>query len=130
MGGMGMIAVGALGAPFLGAIQDQNIDRGLQMTQPAIHAQIAGAQQTFPLIRGVGAGPTTIGPYQAIDRVKEAALPAADRATADAVIGEYKQRTLTQFAYLPMIMAVAYLLLFVYYRSQGGYKVEELGGGH
>jgi hypothetical protein len=130
MGGMGMIAVGALGAPFLGAIQDQNIDRALQTTQPAIHAQIAGEPQTFPLIRGVGVGPTTIGPYRPIDRVKEAALPAAEKATADAIIGEYKQKTLTQFAYLPMIMAVAYVLLFVYYRSQGGYKVQELGGGH
>jgi hypothetical protein len=29
-----------------------------------------------------------------------------------------------------MIMAVAYLFLYLYYRSKGGYKVEELGGGH
>jgi hypothetical protein len=29
-----------------------------------------------------------------------------------------------------MIMAVAYLLLFAYYRSQGGYKAQELGTGH
>ena len=130
MGGMGMIAVGALGAPFLGAIQDQNIDRALQATQPAIHAQIAGQPQTFPLIRGVGEGPTTVGPYRPIDRSREAALPAAEKSAADAVIGEYKQKTLTQFAYLPMIMAVAYLLLFAYYRSKGGYKVQELGGGH
>ncbi len=130
MGGMGMIAVGALGAPFLGAIQDQHIDRGLQMSQPAIHAQIAAPPQTFPLIRGIEGGPTTVGPYQPIDRVKEAALPATERAAADAVIGEYKQSTLFLFAYLPMIMFVAYVLLFAYYRSQGGYKVQELGGGH
>jgi MFS family permease len=131
MGGMGMIAVGALGAPFLGAIQDQNIDRALQVNQPAIHAQIAAPPQTFPLIRGLEAGPTTVGPYQPIDRVREAALPPAERAAAEAVIGEHKQRTLSLFAYLPMIMAVAYLLLFGYYRSQGGYKVQALGGhGH
>jgi MFS family permease len=129
MGGMGMIAVGALGAPFLGAIQDQNIDRALQANQPAIHAQISAPPQTFPLIRGLDVGPTTVGPYQPIDRAREAALPPAEKSAADAVIGEFKQRTLTQFAYLPMIMAVAYLLLYVYYRSKRGYKVEILDPG-
>ncbi|ODS57770.1 MAG: hypothetical protein ABS36_04820 [Acidobacteria bacterium SCN 69-37] len=130
MGGMGMIAVGALGAPFLGAIQDQHIDRVLLNAQPAIHAQITAPEQTFPLIRGLGVGPTTIGPYRPVDREKEAALPADQRATAATLIGETKQRTLNQFAYLPMIMFVGYVLLFIYYRSQGGYKVQELGGGH
>ena len=41
MGGMGMIAVGVLGAPFLGAIVDQNLDRTLRAADPAIHAQLA-----------------------------------------------------------------------------------------
>ena len=54
----------------------------------------------------------------------------ADHATVQRVVGETKQHTLAQFAYLPMIMAVAYVLLFFYYRSQGGYKVQELGAGH
>jgi MFS family permease len=128
MGGMGMIAVGALGAPFLGAIQDRNLDLAMQQTQPAIYQQIAAPPQTFQLIHGIGVGPTTIGPYRPLDKNRQDALPPADRAAAEAVVGEHKQKTLMQFAILPLIMAVAYLLLFGYYRSQGGYKSEQLGG--
>lgn len=130
MGGMGMIAVGALGAPFLGAIQDQNLDVAMRQAHPAIYEQIAATPQTFPLIRGVGVGPTTVGPYRPLDKARTDALPAAERAQAEAVIGEHKQKTLMQFAVLPMIMVVAYALLFLYYRARGGYKAEEIGAGH
>ncbi|MFO7300990.1 MAG: MFS transporter [Acidobacteriota bacterium] len=129
MGGMGMIAVGALGAPFLGAIQDRNLDLAMQQAQPAIYQQIAAEPQTFPVIRGLGIGPTTVGPYRPLDKARQDALPPAERALAEAVVGEHKQKTLMQFAYLPMVMAVAYVLLLLYYRSQGGYKAQTLGGG-
>jgi hypothetical protein len=35
-----------------------------------------------------------------------------------------------RFAVLPLIMAVCYGALFIYFRSRGGYKAVELGGGH
>ena len=70
-------------------------------------------------------GPTTTETRVGLDR--EGALILVD---AWAVVGEHKQKTLMQFAILPVIMAVAYLFLFLYYRSKGGYKVEQLGGGH
>jgi MFS family permease len=136
MGGMGMIAVGALGAPFLGAIQDQNIDRALQAENPAIHAQAVRldpttgqpAPATFQLVRGVSAGPTTLGPYLPLDGNRQEQMLAADRTIVQQVVGETKQSTLTQFAILPMIMAIAYAALFVYYRSRGGYRVVALAG--
>jgi MFS family permease len=136
MGGMGMIAVGALGAPFLGAIQDQNIDQALQSRNPAIHAQAVRldpatgqpAPTTFQLIRGVSAGPTTLGPYLPLDGVRQEQMPAGDRAVVQEVVGVTKQHTLTEFAILPMIMAVAYAALFIYYRSRGGYTAVELAG--
>jgi MFS family permease len=130
MGGMGMIAVGVLGAPFLGAVQDRNLDQALQAEAPAIHAQIAAAPQTFPLIRGLGVGPTTIGPYQPLDKARQDALPDAERQRAEAIVGEHKQKTLMQFAILPMIMAVAYGLLLIYFRSKGGYRPVLLDDGH
>src|SRR4051812_1522714 len=37
-GGMGMIAVGVLGAPFLGVLQDKSFDSAVKTAQPAIHA--------------------------------------------------------------------------------------------
>jgi MFS family permease len=131
MGGMGMIAVGVLGAPFLGAIQDQNLDRAMQQNQPALYSQIAGNETSFPLIRGLGIGPTTVGPYKPLDKAKIDALPEAEKAQANGVIAEFKQKTLTSFAVLPLIMAICYALLLGYFISRGGYKpVDMSGGGH
>jgi MFS family permease len=130
MGGMGMIAVGVLGAPFLGALQDQNLDRGLMASNPAIHAQVAEPPQTFAVIHGMPLGPTAVGPYQPLDKAKIAALPEPAHSQTEATIAEFKQKTLTRFAVLPMIMAVCYGLLFAYFASQGGYKPVDIGGGH
>jgi MFS family permease len=122
MGGMGMIAVGVLGTPFLGALQDQNLDRALQAQYPAIHEQVTEQARSFPLIYGVDLGLTTVGPYKPLDKAKIAALPPAEQQQTDDVVAEFKQKTLSQFAVLPMIMAVAYALLFGYFRTKGGYK--------
>lgn len=130
MGGMGMIAVGVLGAPFLGAIVDSNLDQALKASNPAIHAQVAESPRTFPLIRGLDAGPTSLGPFQPLDKDKLAALPEAERGAVDATLAATRQHSLAQFAILPIIMAVCYLLLYLYFKSQGGYKPVVLGSGH
>jgi MFS family permease len=128
MGGMGMIAVGVLGAPLLGAMVDQNLDRSLSAANPAMHAQLAEAPRSFPLIRGLDAGPTSIGPFQPLDKTKIAALPEADKVPTEAILADARQRSLARFAVLPGIMIVCYLLLFIYFRSQGGYKAVSIGG--
>jgi MFS family permease len=131
MGGMGMIAVGVFGAPFLGALQDQNLDQALQKSYPTIHAQIAEAPQTFPLVQHLNLSATNVGPYQPLDKTKIAALPELDRVQTESVIAEYKQKTLSRFAILPLIMAVGYALLFGYFMTQGGYKpVDITASGH
>ena len=130
MGGMGMIAVGVLGAPLLGALQDQKLDEALKAQVPALHAVVAEPPQSFPLIRGVDAGVTAIGPYQPLDKRKIAELPDADRTNVDGIVAENKQLTLMRFAVLPLIMAACYAALFIYFRSRGGYQAVELGGGH
>ena len=130
MGGMGMIAVGVLGAPLLGAMVDQNLDTALKTSNPAVHAQVAESPRTFPLIRGLDTGLTSIGPYQPLDKVKLAALPEADKAATEATLATTRQHSLAEFAILPVIMAVCYLLLFVYFQSQGGYKAVHIGDGH
>jgi MFS family permease len=130
MGGMGMIAVGVLGAPLLGAIVDRNLDQAVQVSHPAIHAQVAEAPRSFPLIRGLDTGITSLGPFQPLDKAKLAALPEPDKGAVDAVLATTRQHSLAQFAILPIIMAVCYGLLFAYFASRGGYKPVELGGGH
>ena len=131
MGGMGMIAVGVFGAPFLGALQDQKLDQALSAGMPAIHAQIVEAPQNFPTIRGLDTGFTTVGPYRPLDKARIDALPPAEKAQVDTVVAENKQKTLARFAVLPMLMALCYGALFLYFRRRGGYHAVELGtGGH
>jgi MFS family permease len=130
MGGMGMIAVGVLGAPLLGAMVDRNLDQAVQQSHPAIHAQVAESSRSFPLIRGLDTGITSIGPFQPLDKAKLAALPEPDKSSVDAVLATTRQHSLSQFAILPIIMAVCYGLLFAYFASRGGYKPVVIGGGH
>ena len=117
MGGMGMIAVGVLGAPFLGALQDKSFDQAVNTSQPAIHASVAGTEQSDFLMH-----------YRPLDKQKIAALPADQRAKVDTIRAETNQSTLAKFAILPALMAVCYGILLVYFKSRGGYRPVELGG--
>jgi hypothetical protein len=111
MGGMGMIAVGVLGNPLLGVIQDHAFDRTLQTEHPVLHAKAAAEQQSkFGLT------------FTPIDKQKIGNLPAAEREFVEQVRNRNNQETLAKMAILPVIMAVCYAGLMLYYRSRGGYK--------
>jgi hypothetical protein len=115
MGGMGMIAVGVLGAPFLGALQDKSLDDAVRTTQPAIHGSVAGPEESHFLLT-----------YRPIDRQKVAALPPADQASVQEIRKATNQSTLAKFALLPALMALGYGVLLLYFRARGGYRVVEL----
>jgi MFS family permease len=111
IGGMGMIAVGALGGPLLGTLQDVAWDKNLNQASPAIHQMVANPPETKY-------GMT----YQPLDKAKIEKLPTADKATADDVIGKTSQSTIATFAILPAIMCACYIGLILYFKSKGGYK--------
>jgi hypothetical protein len=48
------------------------------------------------------------------------------KGTLDEVRAEAKRDAMSNVAYLPMIMAACYLLLILYFKAKGGYKVVEL----
>lgn len=116
MGGMGMIAVGALGGPMLGVIQDKYFDQALAAQNPALHASVAGEPQSK---NGLS--------YRPLDKQKIAALPEAQRAEVEQVRNTNNQATLSKMAVLPAIMAVCYIGLILFYRTKGGYKAVEIG---
>lgn len=116
MGGMGMIAVGVLGAPFLGALQDKSYDAAVREAQPAVHATVAANEQRAFLMH-----------YRPLDKQKIAALPADQQGTLDQIRAETNQSTLAKFAVLPLLMAVCYGVLLLYFKARGGYKAVELG---
>ena len=111
MGGMGMIAVGVLGGPLLGTMQDNYLDKHLQTQNPALHEKVAGPQQSkFGFT------------FQPLDNVKVAALPQNEQAEIETVRVANNQATLSKQAVLPAIMCVCYLGLLMYFKTKGGYK--------
>ncbi len=128
MGGMGMIAVGVLGGPFLGALQDKKVDVTVMATNPAIHKTVMKPETTFPLIRGLSIGVTS----QALDEAAYAKVDAKVKAPIDAELATAKQKLLVQFAYLPILMAIGFGILAFYFKSKGGYKPVDIAasGGH
>ena len=111
MNGMGMIAVGVLGAPFLGTIQDKYLDQALLRDAPALHASITGAEQSKYGIT-----------FRPLDQQRVAALPEAQLKIVEKVQVSNSQATLARIAVLPAIMFAAYLSLIVYFRRRGGYR--------
>lgn len=114
-GGVGMLAVGVLGAPLLGNIQDRQTTRELQAQEPAIYKQVSG-----------GVKPSIFGPYDSLDTKKVEALPAGDAGVLKGIEAVSKKNALMTVAIFPCVMLACYLGLIAYFRTQGGYKAKVL----
>ena len=118
MGGIGMLAVGILGAPFIGLLQESTATKNLAASNPAVY-QAVTVQQNFLL-----------GSYRAIDPAKAAAVedPAGKEALKSAnTAGQFS--ALAKIAMFPAFMLACYIAMFLYFKSKGGYKPVELAGG-
>ena len=112
--GVGMLGVGIVGSVFLGVIQDRKIDSALLEKSPEIHAQVIGEEQA-----------SVLGRYRAIDLDKVETAPEEAKEIIGEVTAEAKS-ALGTTAIFPAIMLVSYLLLMLYFRSKGGYKIMTL----
>ncbi|MCF6311186.1 MAG: MFS transporter [Verrucomicrobiales bacterium] len=115
--GIGMIAVGVLGFPFIGVLQEKTASANLQNTLPEV------AQTVLIEKDGI------LGGYQAIDPEKAAGLADEAATTAIAVANQAGQfSALGKMAMFPVFMLLCYLGLFFYFKSKGGYKAQVLPG--
>jgi hypothetical protein len=114
--GVGMIAVGTLGGPAIGSMQDRDLNLAVQEQMPAVHSQIAESAE------GV------FFDYQRVSAEKIKAQPPETREPLEALQRHTKQQALAKIAVLPAIMCACYLILIAYFRSRGGYKAEVLTG--
>ncbi len=114
--GVGMLCVGVLGNPFLGAMQDNDLDVRLREENPALHQNIALPEQSKYLFR-----------YQPLDKQKIEQLPPEEKAEVEQIITSTNQATLAKVALLPLTMFLCYLALILYFRSKGGYRPVEIG---
>jgi len=111
MGGIGMLTVGILGAPFLGYMQESSTTQQLRATNPALYEQVTVKQDYL------------LGAYEAIDPVKSAVVTdAKSQADLQAAITAGKFSALGKMAMFPVFTLACYLALIVYFKSRGGYK--------
>src|SRR5688500_2365565 len=134
LGGIGMLAVGVLGFPYIGALQaDKKID---------MIAATPAAQAAPGLVENGRLSPTVLDnkeiyeviPYKTVN---DAQLATATATLSDAQKDEIKaagdassQRALANMAIFPAIMLAFYIGLIVYFRSRGGYKAHILATPH
>jgi hypothetical protein len=122
MGGIGMLSAGMLGSPGIGYTQDRFASSELRDLNPAVYAEVKSDQPNKFLL---------FPPVEGLDGAKVAELPKDSPAAK-----EVKQATeygrvmgLKVTAAIPATMALGYLILLVYFRAIGGYKLVEIGPG-
>ena len=131
--GIGMLAVGTLGFPFIGVLQTQEQQKAL--------ANSTAIVETMPsLVKNKKFTAVTdkkiyqILEYQTIDDQAVSktieALPKDQQKKASNLIkttqNQSKQKALGKMAIFPAIMLVCYLALLLYFKLKGGYKPIEL----
>jgi len=123
IGGIGMLAVGILGGPVIGAITEKTAETAI-VTQTSAETYAKVSKE----------GSYVLGSYKAIDGEKVATLAKTDKATAEKITAAREganQGALAKIAMFPMFMLACYIGLILWFRSRGGYKAEVIGaGGH
>ncbi|MEX0641209.1 MAG: MFS transporter [Pirellulales bacterium] len=116
--GVGMIAVGTIGGPAIGTLQDVDFNRAVAQAFPDAHAQVTDTKAGL------------FKPYEFVDKGKfdAAGLSAAQRTELAKIETKTKQHALAKIAVLPVIMCACYLVLIAYFQARGGYKAEVLTG--
>ncbi len=117
-GGVGMLAVGVLGMPFIGLLQESATTKELQQQQPALYASVKADVEKQ----------SVFGSYESLDPTKVSALPTAEQDTIATTEKTAKKGALASMAIFPCIMFVCYVILILYFRTQGGYQAQLLTG--
>jgi hypothetical protein len=130
--GIGMLAVGTLGFPYIGALQADKQIQAVVATDAAKKAP--GLVENGKLTAVQDRSIYEVIKYQAIDDAKLGAaiakLPAADQKAANDSIGGARgasnQGALGNMAIFPMLMLGSYIALVFYFKTKGGYKPVQL----
>lgn len=113
--GIGMIAVGVLGFPYIGFLQERTASTELAVASQEVADQVLVEKKYMGL------------DYKAIDPDKSEAVEvdgAADALAAANKAGQFD--ALGKMAYFPAFMLVCYIGMFLYFQSKGGYKAVHL----
>lgn len=132
--GIGMLAVGTLGFPYIGTLQANKAIDAVKHADVA--KEVPGLVENGKLTVVEDRSVYEIIHYQAISDSKLAKLveqvPASKRDDVkhqlDDIRGRSKQSALANMALFPTGMLIGYLLLISYFKAKGGYQAQVLTG--
>lgn len=127
--GIGMLAVGTLGFPYIGVLQTRSQQAAI-VADTALQEKVPGLVADGKVVPVVEMKSYEVLPYKQIDDTKLAAivdkLPADKQEDAKKEIKKTRdggnQGALAAMALFPTFMLVCYLILIGYFSSKGGYK--------
>ena len=114
--GIGMLSVGIVGGPLIGAMQEKSAETAIEKEMSGTYAKVSEERTYF------------LGKYNAIVDDKVSTLSEADAAKVGSTAKAAKQGALAKITIFPALMLLCYLGLIFYFKSRGGYKPVELGG--
>ncbi len=115
---LGLLTVGIFGFPFLGAVKDNFDAKTICLEQPALYETYKMPDKSF-----FGWHYDSI---KASEVLSDKVLTEADKVELESKIDHSARRTLKVAAVLPLIMAVVFGGMLLWFKSQGGYKVVKL----
>ncbi len=139
--GIGMLACGAIGFPLLGLFQI-NTQKAELAESPLLASSIPAIVEKVdgkPALKTVVAAEGLFGTYSNVDtaaidaeiaKVEDESKKAELVAEVKRIADESPKHSLAKIAIFPSFMLLAYLGLFLYFRSKGGYKPIVIGDGH
>lgn len=143
MGGIGMLSAGVVGGPGLGYAKDRFAGEELRAADPALHARAESATASqfllFDAAKGIDgklraevqarldAARKELGAQGVHDTAQALARLSADDRTIVAASIAADRRTLRVDSLIPLTMAGIFLLLAIWFRANGGYRVLRIG---
>ncbi|MCG8601745.1 MAG: MFS transporter [Verrucomicrobiales bacterium] len=127
MGGIGMLSAGLIGSVGLGFAKDKFSTEALEAADPSIYAQYKAVSEDGSDVRSkflvLESGALDGKKMGAIkEKLEKGEELTAEEAAAQAASIEGDRKTLRADAFIPALMAVIYLLLFLYFKAKGGYR--------
>ncbi len=124
MGGIGMLSAGLIGGPGLGYSKDRFASEALSRTDAAVYAEVKAEKPSKFLF---------LSEVYAIDGKKLGDAKAATEKTPaqQAMITADQtgdRKTLAADSFIPLAMAGIYIIIALYFKTQGGYKVIKFEG--
>jgi hypothetical protein len=118
MGGIGMMSAGLLGGPGLGYAKDRFTAQHLQATAPAVYEQYKAPVPSRFLFLDEATG--LDGSKLSVAQTAKGRTPDQQLVAEASIIGD--RETLKADAWIPAVMALIYVGLFLYFRAIGGYR--------